>query len=188
MLWVLISACEIGPALPSAVDSVEGDSSKVIVDSAQTALADHTDTHVLDTGILVKTGRTTPAELIAFAETLMGVPYVYASSDPAIGFDCSGFISYVFSHFNISVPRSSVDFTGVGKTVALNDAKPGDLILFTGTDPGERAIGHMGIIVSNNAPALQFIHSTSGKAMGVTITSLNDQYCQRFVRVSRIFL
>lgn len=132
--------------------------------------------------------RTDPGALISFAKTLVGVPYVYASADPNVGFDCSGFITYVFHHFNIAVPRSSIDFSNLGKTVNLADAKMGDLILFTGTNELERHVGHMGIVISNDIKAgLQFIHSTSGKAMSVTITQLNDQYRKRFVRVSRVF-
>jgi len=60
----------------------------------------------------------------------------------------------------------------------------GDLIVFTGTDPLERAIGHIGIVCDflNGKPS--FIHSSSGKAQGVTITSMeNPFYQERFVSV-----
>jgi cell wall-associated NlpC family hydrolase len=136
---------------------------------------------------VVNTGLTTPGELVDFAQTLIGVPYVYASSDPAKGFDCSGFITYVFSHFHIQVPRSSVDFTYVGKTVPLTEARRGDIILFTGTDSLETEVGHMGLVVSNQDDGLRFIHATSGKAMAVTISPLTPQYRRRFVRVGRVF-
>lgn len=135
----------------------------------------------------VDVGDLKPAELLSFAKTLQGIPYKYASTDPAVGFDCSGFITYVFNHFNIRVPRSSVDFTNVGKQVKREKAKPGDLVLFTGTDSTIRIVGHMGIITDNDNGALQFIHSTSGKAYGVTITPLNSYYDGRFVKVIRIF-
>ncbi len=135
----------------------------------------------------IATATVQPGAVAAFAQTLIGTPYKYASADPKAGFDCSGFITYVFHYFGIAVPRSSVDFTNVGKTVALTDAKPGDLILFTGTDSTETRVGHMGLIVSNNSADLQFIHSTSGRAKGVVITPLNAYYKKRFVRVARIF-
>ena len=125
-------------------------------------------------------------ELIRFAKTLIGVPYKYASTDPSKGFDCSGFISYVFNHFNWEVPRSSVDFTNVGKQINLIDAREGDLILFTGTNDSIRIVGHMGII-TENIDTLRFIHSTSGRAYGVTISNLGDHYKKRFVKVIRIF-
>ena len=137
--------------------------------------------------IEVKTEGTTPEAIVNFAKTLLGTPYLYASTDPLKGFDCSGFITYVFNHFSIKVPRSSIDFTNVGKEVPVTESKNGDIILFTGTDSTERFVGHMGIIVSNEGGEIQFIHSSSGKAHGVTITPLNAYYKGRFVKVIRIF-
>ena len=134
----------------------------------------------------IDTKNVKPFELIAFAKQWMDVKYKYASTDPAEGFDCSGFISFVFNHFNIAVPRSSVEFTNKGYAVKEAQAKPGDLILFTGTDSTIRIVGHMGIIVSNT-DSLRFIHSSSGRANGVTITALNNYYRGRFVSVRRIF-
>ncbi len=135
----------------------------------------------------INTGKTNPGELVNYAETLIGVPYVFASSNPSVGFDCSGFITYVFNHFDIKVPRSSIDFTNVPHEVTLDNAKPADLILFTGTDSTIEIVGHMGIIVQHNNGELLFIHSTSGKANGVTITPLNDYYKSRFVKIVRVF-
>jgi cell wall-associated NlpC family hydrolase len=136
---------------------------------------------------VIDTRHVLPDSLIAFAKTLIGTPYQYGSTNPKVGFDCSGFITYVFNHFSIPVPRSSIDFTNVGKDVPVADAKPGDLILFTGTDSTERHVGHMGIVLDNQNNQLQFIHSTSGKKYGVTITPFNDYYHSRFVKVIRVF-
>jgi cell wall-associated NlpC family hydrolase len=135
----------------------------------------------------IETGLTNPAELVAFAKTLIGTSYCYASTDKEKGFDCSGFVTYVFNHFNIAVPRSSVDFTNVGKEIDYHEAGPGDIILFTGTDSTIRVVGHMGIVISNQDDSLQFIHSSSGKAKGVVITTLERYYRTRFVKVIRIF-
>lgn len=120
--------------------------------------------------------------VVDFAETLLGIPYLYASSDPTKGFDCSGFITYVFNHFNVEVPRSSVDFTDKGIPVTLQAAQRGDLILFTGTDTASTVVGHMGI-VTGNTDTLRFIHSSSGKADGVTISPLNEYYASRLVKI-----
>jgi cell wall-associated NlpC family hydrolase len=117
----------------------------------------------------------------------MGVPYKYGSTDPREGFDCSGFITHVFNHFNINVPRSSIDFTNVKREIPAEQAKAGDIVLFTGTDSTIRDVGHMGIITSNDNNVINFIHSTSGKANGVTITPINSYYMGRFVKVIRIF-
>jgi cell wall-associated NlpC family hydrolase len=145
------------------------------------------DTALLPPSQTINTGNVHPNDVMNFAETLMGVPYQYASTDPKVGFDCSGFITYVFNHFKIAVPRSSIDFTNVGKPIPVEDAKRGDIILFTGTDSTERFVGHMGLVTANNGTELQFIHSTSGKAYGVTVTPLNDYYRSRFVKTIRIF-
>jgi cell wall-associated NlpC family hydrolase len=124
--------------------------------------------------------------IVAFAKTLIGTPYKFGCMAPSTGFDCSGFISYVFNHFNIEVPRSSVDFTNKGTPIPLEKARPGDLILFTGTNSKVRLVGHIGIIVSNDAGGIKFIHSSSGKENAVVITPLNERYRERFVKVIRI--
>lgn len=138
-------------------------------------------------GGAIDTRNVDPKDVVAFAQTLFGTRYLYASTDPAKGFDCSGFVTYVFTHFNIIVPRSSIDFTNVGKEVKAEDSKPGDIILFTGTDSTERFVGHMGIIISNQNNDLRFIHSSSGKANGVTVSPLAGYYQSRFIKVIRIF-
>lgn len=135
----------------------------------------------------INTGTTTPGELLGFAKTLIGTPYKYGSVDPAVGFDCSGFLTYTFNHFHIAVPRSSIDFTNIKRTIDLATAKPGDLLLFTGTDSTNLAVGHIGIITSSENGVYYFIHSTSGKAKGVTISALSKYYAVRFVKAIRIF-
>jgi lipoprotein Spr len=135
----------------------------------------------------ITTGTTTPDQLLGFAHTLIGIPYKYGSIDPAQGFDCSGFITHVFNHFGILVPRTSADFNYVGREIELKNAKPGDLILFTGTDSTIRKIGHMGIIINQPKDSVKFIHSTSGKAWGVTETPLNTYYMGRYIKTIRIF-
>ncbi len=124
--------------------------------------------------------------LVEFAKSLIGTPYKYASTNPSTGFDCSGFITYVFNHYNINVPRSSKGFENTGIEIPISKSKKGDLILFTGTDSTKRIIGHMGIVVSNE-DSLRFIHSSSGKANGVVITTLNEYYRGRFVKTIRVF-
>ncbi|HEX8332527.1 MAG TPA: C40 family peptidase [Segetibacter sp.] len=138
-------------------------------------------------GEKINTGEVLPESLIAFAQTLIGTTYKYGSTDPAVGFDCSGFITHVFNHFDIKVPRSSRDFEFSGTDVPLQESKPGDLILFTGTDSTVRTIGHMGIIIKADGTTIDFIHSSSGKANGVVVTPLNGYYMGRFMKVVRVF-
>ena len=168
------------PLITNEIDSSDKiDSSITIV-----ALPDAT---IYKQGQEIKTGVIAPDSLVAFGKSLVGIPYLYASSDPANGFDCSGYITYVFNHFGIAVPRSSVDFTDLGLEIPKEIAGPGDLILFTGTDSAIRVVGHMGIVESNEKGNLLFLHSTSGKAYGVVISPLKGYYETRFVKVIRVF-
>jgi lipoprotein Spr len=125
--------------------------------------------------------------LIYFAQSLIGTRYCPASSDPSRGFDCSGFVSYVFKKFSAIVPRSSGDFINAGRKIRIEDARTGDIILFTGTKSHHpHGIGHVGIVYCNEVGGLKFIHSTSGKEYGVTISSMDDTYKRRFVQVIRL--
>jgi len=172
------------PVITNEIDSSN------LIDSSVTivALPDTTiDTTIYKGGQGINTGSTIPDSLVAFGKSLVGTPYLYASSDPQNGFDCSGFITYVFNHFGIAVPRSSVDFTNVGIEIPKEFASPGDLILFTGTDSTIRIVGHMGIVESNERGTLLFLHSTSGKTYGVTISPLKGYYKGRFEKVIRVF-
>ena len=185
---LFVTACKekskISYKEPSLVSN-EIDSSNII-DSNTTMIA-LPDPLIYAQGQEINTGSIIPDSVVAFGKSLVGTPYLYASSDPLKGFDCSGFITYVFNHFNIQVPRSSVGFTDVGLEIPKEVASPGDLILFTGTDSTIKIVGHMGIVESNEHGNLLFLHSTSGKAYGVTISPLKGYYESRFVKVIRIF-
>ncbi|RZK19397.1 MAG: NlpC/P60 family protein [Pedobacter sp.] len=124
--------------------------------------------------------------LIDFAKSMLGIRYRYATSNPKLGFDCSGFVSYVFSNFGFKVPRSSREFSGAGKETNLENAKVGDVLIFTGSNSKVRRIGHVGIVYSIDADGIKFIHASSGKAKGVTITPLNGHYKTRFMKIVSI--
>jgi len=126
------------------------------------------------------------SQLLDFAKSMIGTRYRYASSNPSKGFDCSGFVNYVFSNFGFKVPRSSPEFASTGVPVKLEDAKVGDVLIFTGSNPRVRKIGHVGIIYSIENGEIKFIHSSSGKANGVTITDLNGYYKSRFMKAVSI--
>ncbi len=135
----------------------------------------------------INTKNISATEVVSFAKTLQGVPYRYGSTVKEKGFDCSGFINYVFNNFGISVPRTSKDFTNAGKSIPSLNSKPGDLILFTGSNANSGVVGHMGIITENNKGIIKFIHSSSGKNIGVVISGMNSYYIPRFVKVIRVF-
>ena len=126
-------------------------------------------------------------ELVKFAYRYLGTPYVYAATDPNTGFDCSGFIYYVYRHFGFEVPRSSKDFLDFGQEISVDNVQVGDLLIFYGTDLQTPEVGHIGIVSRAAGSNSDFIHASSGKANGVTVSSLSSpHYTARFVKAITI--
>ncbi len=118
--------------------------------------------------------------IVNYGMELLGTPYVSAGSDKN-GFDCSGFIYYVFKHFKIEVPRSSPQYKNFGKEVPIENVKKGDILVFL--SPTSNVIGHLGIVTNPKGMETEFIHSTSGREMKVVISSLKvEGYKRRFVK------
>ena len=95
------------------------------------------------------------ANIINYAMQFEGVPYVYGGSSPN-GFDCSGFVQYVFGNNGIDLPRTADYQAEVGIPVSKEDLQPGDLVFFAGDYVN---VSHVGIYVGNG----QMIHASSGK-------------------------
>lgn len=120
------------------------------------------------------------AEVVEYAKQYLGYKYVAGGSSPSIGFDCSGFTTYVYKHFGISLNRSSRDQIKNGVAVSKNNLQPGDILIFNGSS--NTSIGHVGIYVGGN----DFIHAANSRE-GVIITSLSSSYYQkRYVGARRV--
>ncbi|MEP7185544.1 MAG: C40 family peptidase [Rhodanobacter sp.] len=118
--------------------------------------------------------------LIGMAMKLRHIRYVRGGHDPSTGFDCSGFVRYVFAHaIGLNLPRNSAEQFLAGLKVKRVDMEPGDLVFFH--THGKHRISHVGIYISNG----RFIHSpTSGKS--VEISSLDESYwAKRFAGAKR---
>jgi cell wall-associated NlpC family hydrolase len=133
---------------------------------------------------LIKVDR---SALIKYARTLKGTPYLYGGNDPKKGLDCSGFVFLVLNKFNIKSPRISKDFTNEGATIPLNTVIAGDILLFTGSDNSSGIVGHLGFVTENKNGKITFIHSASGKKIGVTETELAYYWAEHFVKAIQIF-
>lgn len=138
--------------------------------------------------IISKQDITKRDEVLAYAKQFMGLPYKYATADPKVGFDCSGFVNYVYKKFGISLPRSSSGFKDIGHTKKPQDFKVGDILVFYGYKD-RNSIGHLGIVCEANGMQSRFIHASSGKEMAVTISELgSDAYTARFYKCIDPFL
>ena len=111
--------------------------------------------------------------VVGIAMHYLGVPYVWGGSTPR-GFDCSGFVAYVFAQIGVSLPHSSYAMFGMGTAISIGDLQPGDLVFFTGAS-------HMGIYIGGG----QFIHSPHTGDV-VKISSLSGYYSSNFAGARRI--
>jgi cell wall-associated NlpC family hydrolase len=122
------------------------------------------------------------ADLIAYAKLFLGTRYHSGSYNPQKGFDCSGFVYHVFKKFKVPLPRSSGEYQALGKALKPEDFKVGDVLVFYGYKDSS-IIGHVGIICEADGMKSRFIHSSSGKAYGVTISDLDSKmYHRRFYK------
>lgn len=120
----------------------------------------------------------TGADIVAYAKNYLGSKYVSGGSSPK-GFDCSGFTTYVYKHFGISLSRTSSGQNSNGKSVAKSDMQLGDVICFSNSS-GSKKIGHVGIYVGGG----KFIHAANSRK-GVIISNVSgDGYY--FVSARRI--
>lgn len=120
--------------------------------------------------------------ILLYSKQYLGIPYLYAGNNPKRGFDCSGFVNYVFQHFDVTVPRSSSGYKNLGISKSPQDFKVGDVLVFYGYK-NKTIVGHVGIICEANGMHSKFIHASSGKAGSVTISDLDSEhYSRRFYK------
>jgi cell wall-associated NlpC family hydrolase len=112
--------------------------------------------------------------VVRYARRFLGVRYVYGGSSPGSGFDCSGFVRYVYGHFGVSLPHSSYAQFGDGRRVGRRSLRPGDLVFFD-------SLGHVGIYVGNG----RFIHAPHSGTR-VSVEPLAGWYSARFSGARRL--
>jgi N-acetylmuramoyl-L-alanine amidase len=106
-------------------------------------------------------------QVVEYGKKFLGIRYTYGGNTPAQGFDCSGFVKYVFTNFNINLNRVAADQAKQGTFVSKDSLLPGDLVFFD-TNGGHNYINHVGIYIGDG----KFIHSSSGSNRGVVISEL----------------
>ena len=88
------------------------------------------------------------SQVVGIALQYLGIPYVWGGSSPSTGFDCSGFVAYVFAQVGVSLPHHAASQYAYGTPVPYDQLAPGDLVFFSG-------LGHVGIYIGGG----QFVHA-----------------------------
>lgn len=120
------------------------------------------------------------------AQLYLGVPYKTAGITPE-GFDCSGFVCYVFREAaGMEISRATVGIWNSGKKITLEQVRPGDLLVFTTVRAGA---SHVGIVLENGPTGITFIHAASqGSKIGIIISNMNENYYKaRFMGARNYF-
>lgn len=137
-----------------------------------------------------KTGSSTPThkpdsremafrkDIVAYAARYEGSKYTPAGKQPNTGFDCSGFTSYVFDHFDISLSPAAREQVKQGKSKSIKDAQPGDLIFYRRS--AREPIFHVSVVKSNNGKSLYVIHSTTSRGV-IEEDVLNSTYWKKYI-------
>ncbi|KJS46590.1 NlpC/P60 family protein [Desulfosporosinus sp. BICA1-9] len=118
------------------------------------------------------------SDILSTSKQYLGVKYQWGGSTPQTGFDCSGFVSYVFSQNGITLPRISRDQYTVGSWVAFENLQPGDLVFFSFA--GNGVVDHDGIYLGGG----QFINASSSK--GVTVYTIGPYWKSVYVGARRV--
>ena len=121
-------------------------------------------------------------EVIAYAKTLLGKPYVWGAQGPN-SFDCSGFTYYVFKNkAGIVLPRTSSAQSKYGTYVSKSNLKAGDLVFFDTNGANDGNVSHVGMYIGNG----QIIHASYGQKK-IVIANFNDSYYQKaYVNARRV--
>ena len=123
----------------------------------------------------------TAAQVVEFAKRYLGTPYRWGGTTPA-GFDCSGFMLYIFRNFGVTLNRVAHDQRRNGTPVARADLRPGDMVFFY-PRAGATTVSHVGLYVGGG----YMIHSPSTGNV-VRFTSINSaNRVSRFAGARRIF-
>ncbi len=113
--------------------------------------------------------RSINAPAVDYALSFQGAPYSYGKASPEEGFDCSGFVKYVYEHDGIHLPRTVREMSNALTPVPNNNIHSGDLVFF---NTNGDSVSHVGIYVNES----NFVHAPSSRAGKVMVSSLKNNY------------
>lgn len=123
----------------------------------------------------------TREEMVTFAVQFIGTPYKWAGNSPS-GFDCSGYIGYIYNNYGVSVPRSASALKENSTKISDKEATKGDLVFFkTGNK-----ITHVGLVISEVGEPLTMIHSSTSKGIIKTEVHASTYWSKKYAGAGRI--
>ena len=120
----------------------------------------------------------TQPSVVSLALSLRGTPYRNGGSDLA-GFDCSGFVQWVFAHNGLALPREVKDQYRIGRDIDTDDVKAGDLVFFETVSPGA---SHVGIALGGG----EFVHAPSSRGVVRVERYTSGYWADRWVGARRV--
>ncbi len=128
-------------------------------------------------GLLVQNKESYPkSDVVTLAKQYLDVPYRYGGATPA-GFDCSGYMMFLFHQFGKELPRTADQQATVGSPVDIDNLQPGNMVFFATDEP---TISHTGLYIGDH----RFIHASS-TARKIIISNLDEPYWQNSFRGAR---
>ncbi len=185
VLAIQLRLIDLGYNVPKATGIFEERTSRAVITYQrqarlnQTGEVDEITWHFLmDYGKGGNYGKKEVVRLLNGAMRFGGVPYVWGGATPT-GFDCSGFVQYVFGQIGVNLPRTADVQYELGRKILQPDLQPGDLVFFETYEPGP---SHNGIYIGDG----KFIAANSGT--GVAVAALSDSYWSgRYLGARRLF-
>jgi len=129
---------------------------------------------------LLEQASNTVQEVLMSALALTGTPYKFGGTSPETGFDCSGFVSYVFKQAaNFTLPHGARAISQIGQNIPVDQLQPGDLVFFNTL---KSTFSHVGIYIGDN----RFVHAPSAGG-GVSVVNMKEEYwAKRFTGARRL--
>ncbi|HOY31358.1 MAG TPA: C40 family peptidase [Bacteroidales bacterium] len=122
--------------------------------------------------------------VIDFGKQFLGLKYKYHGQSPQ-GFDCSGYVSYIFGKFGYSFPHSSSAMSTLGQKVDLKEARKGDFIFFKGRSSKSSGVGHVALIIEADSGQVTMMHSTCMSGVIIEKYNTSPYYTSRYVGCKR---
>ena len=125
------------------------------------------------------------ADLIDTGKELLGKPYGYRGNLPW-RMDCSGFVSYIYSRYGITVPRGSATQANYVKRIKREEVLPGDLLFFTGRNRSRGRVGHVAMVIDVVDGDLVMMHSTNSRGIIIERLSRSAYFSSRYLSAGRV--